>query len=183
MGPQPFIDTATPRRIYNAMKLIPNNPHRNIETFVKYLLSLYHKDFPAVRKYWKEQVSDVIQLTHKTVSPLGWTRYFFGDINKQHAVFRSAVAHQSQNLSVDLINRSYLRIYLELVLPSNGEFRLKAQIHDSIVAQIKNNERKTYYQQRMKQLMDVPLMVHGREMRIPTDLKVGSIWGKMEKLS
>lgn len=179
MGPQPFIDTATPRRVYNAMKIV-NTPYRDIEAFVKYLLSLYHKRFPEVRQYWKRDVSDVIAISNKTVSPLGWTRYFFGDIQKNHSVFRSAVAHQSQNLSVHIINREMLQIYYQLVLKSNGEFRLKAQIHDSIFAQVLTSKLDHYVPQ-MEALMKTEVQVHKRKMKIPVDIKVGKTWGKMEK--
>ncbi len=181
MGPQPFIDTATPKRIYAAMGMLKWKG--NMEEFVKYLLSLYHKGYTQVRKFWKEGVMDQILATNKTVSPLGWTRYFFGNPMKNHAVFRAAVAHQSQNLSVHIINKEYWWIYKELVTARSadvklGEFRLKAQIHDSILAQVKD-ERLEFYDKRMKEIMErQKITVRGRVMLLPSDTKIGKNWGK-----
>lgn len=180
MGPQPFIDTATPKRIYQAMGMLKWKG--NMEEFVKFLLSLYHKGYTKVRTFWKEEVMDKLLATNKTVSPLGWTRYFFGNPMKNHAVFRGAVAHQSQNLSVHIINREYWQIYKRLVTGREegvvvGEFRLKAQIHDSILAQAKK-ERREYYQKRMLEIMtSEKVVVKGRIMLLPTDVKVGENWG------
>lgn len=180
MGPNPFIDTATPQAVFAAMKLV-GYPGRNIEEFVKYLLSLYHKRFPEVRTYWKEKVLDVIKVSNKSVSPIGWTRHFFGDIVKQHKVFRGAVAHQSQNLSVDLINESFYKVYQELMLPSKGEFRLIAQIHDSILGQAVKGKAVEYAKAVQKIMLRNQPEIHGRKMLIPVDIKVGQSWGAYDE--
>jgi hypothetical protein len=180
MGPDPFIDTATPRKVYNAM-VITKSPIRNITAFAKYLLSLYHKMNPELKRDMWPRVKAEVTATHMSRSHLGWVRYFFGNPSKQHATFREAVAHQSQNLSVHLINRAFWRVYKYLVLPANGEFRLKAHIHDSIFAQIKS-EKKEEYMKRMYELMFEPVTIFSRTMIIPTDFKVGKIWGEMKKI-
>jgi len=180
MGPDPFIDRVTPKKMYTAM-ILTKSPLRNMESFAKYLLSLYHKMNPELKsQMWPAVKSDVAS-THLSVSHLGWTRYFFGNPIKQHKVLREAVAHQSQNLSVHLLNRGMWRIYVQLVLPSNGDFRLKAQIHDSILAQIRK-EKTLEYAEKMKEIMDIPVDIFGRTLRIPTDFKTGTTWGKMTEL-
>lgn len=180
MGPDPFIDTVTPKKMYNAMKLT-GTKLRNLEEFAKYLLSLYHKMNTELKTNMWPSVKHEVATTHMSVSPLGWTRYFFGNPAKQHKVLREAVAHQSQNLSVHALNKSLWRIYVDLVLPSNGEFRLKAQIHDSIFVQAKK-EKALEYAAKMKVLMDIPIKVHDRTMRIPTDFKIGPTWGDMKEV-
>lgn len=186
MGHEPFIDTATPQTVYNSMKLVGWKAGP-MEAYVKYLLSLYHKKFTRVKGYWKTDVFDVIAATHKTVSVLGWTRYFFGDVHRNHKVFRGGVAHQSQNLSVHLINREWWRLYKELMLPSNGEFRLIAQIHDSILAQCMNPSQQVAedYTKEMKRIMtEAETVMHGRKMIMPVDVKMSGwqgFWGAYDE--
>jgi len=148
----------------------------NLKTFAKMLLDSYHKPFPRVRK-WYGEIKHEVATTSKLVSPLGHVRHFFGDINTNHNVLRSAVAHQPQNLSVSILNRGFCRVYTELVLPGNGDIRLKAQIHDSIFGQIRIGTR-DYYAPRIIACMDNPVTVHGRLLRIPVDIKFGRNWAE-----
>ena len=114
-------------------------------------------------------------------SPVGTARYFFGDITKNHKTFRSAVAHAPQHLSVKVLNRGFWRCYKELVLPSQGKFRLKAQVHDSVLAAWLKAERHIWHP-RMQECLTNPVEVHGRTLRIPIDSKVGPNWANMEKV-
>lgn len=180
MGPEPFIDRVTPKKMYEIMAMLGTKV-LNMKEFANYLLSLYHKTYPALRQTFYPAVKSEIQRTHKMVSPLGWVRYFFGDITNNHAVFRAAVAHGPQNLSVELINEGFYRVYEKLCLPSNGDFRLKAQIHDSIFCQVREGTE-MHYVEEMRKLMDFPVIVHGRSMLIPTEFKIGKSWGTMHEL-
>lgn len=177
MGPEPFIGRATPKRLFSAMAQLKTTI-RNLKDFAKYLLSLYHKPFPEIREQWYPAIKNEVQRTHMLISPLGWTRYFFGDINKHHSIFRAAVAHGPQNLSVELINEAYYNVYTQLVLPSKGEIRLKAQIHDSILLQCKEHKLEEVTA-RMNEIMAIPATINNRTMLIPSDFKVGYSWGDM----
>jgi len=182
MGPIPLIGRATPKRLYSAMSNL-KAPTKNLTEFAKWLLAIYHKPFHEIKQNWYPATKLEIQRTHKLISPLGWTRYFFGDISKQHAVFRAAVAHGPQNLSVELINKAFWRVYRDLVIPSNGSVRLKAQVHDSIIIQCKGEQLREVTMQ-MNKIMNIPCEVHGRVMRIPTEFKVSKIngsWGEMDE--
>lgn len=161
---------------------IPRRNHpkeMTIKQFASYLLEFYHTPFPRIRK-WYEEIKHEVLMTHKLVSPLGHTRYFFGDISKNHKVLRSAVAHQPQNLSVSLLNKGFWKLYKECVLPSKGAFRLKAQIHDSCPFQYKKEERDKWVPKALE-LLTNPVEVHGKTLLIPMDAKVGSTWGDMKK--
>ena len=150
-----------------------------LRQFSQFLLDSYHKPFPRVREFYKE-IKNEIATTGYLVSPLGHTRKFFGDINKDHTMLRSAVAHKPQNLSGAVLNKGYLRFYKDLVLPGNGDVRLKAQIHDSLLGQIRE-DMVDYYAPRILECMDNPIVVHGRTMRIPVDIGFGKNWGKFDK--
>lgn len=151
----------------------------NLKVFAQLLLDSYHKPFPRIRT-WYGEIKDEIKNTGFLVSPLGHTRKFFGDINTNHNMLRGGVAHQPQNLSVTILDRGFNRVYHELVLPGNGNIRLKAQIHDSIFGQIRLGMRE-YYAPRILACMDNPVVVHGRTLRIPVDIKFGLNWAEGDK--
>ena len=148
----------------------------NLKQFVKMLLDSYHGPFPRIREWYKELKSE-IKSTGFIVSPLGHHRRFFGNIDTDHNMLRGAVAHQPQNLSVTILDRGFNRIYSELVLPGNGNIRLKAQIHDSCFGQIRLGMR-GYYGPRILACMDNPVIVHGRRLSIPVDIKFGNNWAE-----
>lgn len=145
-----------------------------LKKFAASLLEGYHKPFPRVKMWYKELYNE-IRDTGMLVGPTGHTRKFFGDITKNHTMLRGAVAHQPQNLSVSVLDRGLQRVYKELVLPGNGDIRIKAQIHDSIFGQWKIGMR-DYYAPRVLECMNNPTIVHGRTMIIPVDIKCGKYW-------
>ena len=146
-----------------------------LKQFAQMLLDLYHKPFPRVRE-WYGEIKNEIAATGFLVSPYGGhTRRFFGDITVNHNMLRGAVAHQPQNLSVRILDIGLNRVYHELVIPGNGNIRIKAQIHDSIFGQIRLGMRE-YYAPRILSCMDNPVVIHGRTLRIPVDIKFGHNW-------
>ena len=149
-----------------------------LKGFATLLLDSYHKPFPRVREWYKEVYNEVRD-TGYIVSPLGHTRKCFGDITRDHAMFRGLVAHQPQNLSVEILNIGFNRVYNEIVIPSEGAVRLKAQIHDSIFGQVRI-DKLNYYAPQITGAMDNPVVVHGRTLRIPVDFKYGKNWGKYD---
>ena len=189
MGAKTFIENIGAKILFEAaQKLglrIVDLPKKNrteeltLRGFATFLLERYHVPFIRVREWYKEVRSEV-QTTRMLRSPLGHTRVFFGDITTNHNVFRGAVAHAPQNLSVSILNRGFWRVYKELVIPSQGRFRLKAQIHDSIKATWPVEERDVWLPQ-MLECMTNPVEVHGRTLHIPIDAKVGITWAGMKK--
>lgn len=159
-------------------KKIPEG-YMSIKQFASYLLDAYHNPFPRVRMWYKEIAAEVAS-THMLVSPLGHTRYFFGDITKDHNMLRGAVAHAPQNLSVSILNIGLMRIW-KLVKASKGLVRFKAQIHDSVFLQI-HNSILTQTIPQLQQCLYNPVAVNGRNLVIPVDYKIGMSWGHMEEV-
>lgn len=189
MGAKTFIENIGVQILHETaknlgIKLVPiprkNHPEeKTITSFAKDLLEAYHVPFPRVREWYKE-IYQEIQQTGMLTSPLGHVRKFFGNIAKEHDMLRGAVAHQPQNLSVSILNKGYWKVYKQLVVPSKGRFRLKAQVHDSILSQYPKAERDYWVPKKMA-LMRNPVVVHGRTLVIPIDAKVGPNWKQMEK--
>ena len=186
MGAGTFIENITAKVLYVTApklgitlvekQLKPTATVMTIKQFAKLLLDAYHGPFPRIREWYKE-VHGEIKATGTLTSPLGHVRHFFGNIDKDHTMFRSAIAHGPQNLSVSVLNIGFQKIYKELVLPGKGDIRLKAQIHDSNLGQYKI-ELRDFYLPRIQALCDNPVIVHGRTLRIPTDLKYGQNWAE-----
>jgi DNA polymerase I-like protein with 3'-5' exonuclease and polymerase domains len=152
---------------------------RTLRGFAKELLEGYHKPFPRVRE-WYNEIKMEIKTTGRLVSPLGHTRVFFGNIDRDHTMLRSAVAHQPQNLSVEVLNIGVERAYKEILIPSNGDFRMKAQVHDSILGQWRIS-RRDEFAARLADCMHNPVKIHGRTMVIPIDIKTGLNWGEADE--
>jgi DNA polymerase I-like protein with 3'-5' exonuclease and polymerase domains len=133
-GTQNLITGAAPLGLKITLSKTPKSDEISLKAFATSLLESYHKPFPRVREWYKEIQTD-IATTKMLRSPLGWTRYFFGDITKDHNMLRGAVAHAPQNLSVQILNIGLWKIW-QLVKASQGKIRFKAQIHDSIFLQV-----------------------------------------------
>lgn len=139
--------------------------------FAKRLLDSYHIPFPEVSQWW-EKIKKEIATTGKLVSPTGHVRVFFGDITKDHKVWRSGVAHQPQNLSVENLGLGYWRAWkYSQQYPVKEAIRLKTQIHDSLNGQVLISEARTVLP-KLAQLVRAECMVNGRLMTIDVDIEV-----------
>lgn len=187
MGAKTFVENVTVKVLHEAattlsIKLVPTPKKENERTilgFAAELLDKYHHPFKRIRPWYEELKSEVLT-TGKLVSPLGHTRVFFGDVARDRRMLQQIVAHQPQNLSVSILNKGMWRIYRDMVvlpLPplSLGDFRLKAQIHDSILAQYRK-ELREIVKKMMIERMTNPVEVKGRVLRIPLDGKQGFRW-------
>ena len=187
MGAATFIENAGAQNLIDSSSTLgikiyvgdkPSTKDITLKKFSTTLLDSYHKPFPRVRE-WYAKTREAIASRKMLVSPLGHTRYFFGDITKDHMMLRSAVAHAPQNLSVSILNIGLWKIW-ELVKKSKGELRLKAQIHDSILGQ--NLKSKPELRDQVIECLQNPVTIYNRVLLIPTDCKIGSSWGDMTEL-
>jgi DNA polymerase I-like protein with 3'-5' exonuclease and polymerase domains len=188
MGAKTFIENAGVQNLligasHLGRKITLNKKAKADETtlqeFATELLESYHKPFPRVREWYKEIATD-IATRHMLSSPLGYTRYFFGDINKDHNMLRGAVAHSPQNLSVAILNIGMMKVW-KLVKQEKNKVRMKAQIHDSVFLQIKDEYINSLLPV-ILHLMDNGVEIHGRVLRIPVDYKIGKSWASMKEV-
>jgi len=161
------------------MTKIPKEGEMSFKDFAAMCLEKFHAPFPRIKE-WYEDVKLRIITTHKLVSPLGWTRYFFleRDGKLSYTAQTEAIAHEPQNLSVSILNIGLWQVW-QMTKESNGEFRLKAQIHDSILAQFKDD--KPELTERMNDCLQNPVVIHGKTLLIPTDVKTSKVWKEPEE--
>ncbi len=182
MGAETFIQNAGVDNLMYAastlgIKIGPLPGQITLKGFATMLLNKYHMPFARIRP-WYAEVKNEISSTHMLKSPLGHTRYFFGDIQKKHQIFASAVAHGPQNLSVSILNIGWWKQW-QLQKREPGDFRMKAQIHDSAPFQYRKGREDI--RKEAIECFNNPVVIHGRTLRIPVDYKSGVNWGNMKK--
>jgi DNA polymerase I-like protein with 3'-5' exonuclease and polymerase domains len=174
MGWATFIDSVGLEKLLHYRKLVGFKG--TIKEFAIHCLALYHELYPEVKEGWETTVKEVAT-TGKIVTPDGWTRIILGDIVHSHAVMRSCVAHKSQHFSVVGINRAFWELFYYVQVPSKGEYRLKGQIHDSIVSQAIEGKAKEYAK-KQEEIMDIEQETPFGVMRIPLETDISYYWKK-----
>lgn len=153
----------------------------------EYLLECFDKAYPTVQHGWYDAIVEIVASTKMLTSPLGWTRYCFSNPKKSKREKDGYIAHCPQNLSVGIINEGFKRIFWEIAVPNYKHFRLKAQIHDSVLGQYRLGYQHLVFRARELLTMSLPVkdMVKGQEriMTIPVTIKVGKNWGSMEEIT
>lgn len=180
MGPETFIDNLDDiQTLFLAAKILgvvltlnPKAPkEKTPKDFAKQLLDAYHIPFPEVQQWWESIFMEVLT-TNKLINPItGHVRYFFGDPRRNKKIQRQAVAHQSQNFSVDNLNTGYLKAYQYMLsLEDPRILRLKTQIHDSLVGQVLVGYARQVIPV-LKELLTPRVIVHGQEMVINVEVE------------
>jgi hypothetical protein len=147
------------------------------------LINAYDIAYPEVRKnpdslyaWIKANVGSTQLLT----SDIGWTRYCFADPSKSKPALNMYSAHVPQALSVGVLNEGFKEGYWKVIKPNYKHIRLKAQIHDSILGQVRIGYEHLVMElravlQRKVNVMDKDGVV--RVMEIPVAAKIGKPGG------
>lgn len=177
MGEGVMLDTMGPRYVADAKRLLKLPAKLPLKKVCGYLLGIYEKTYPRVKKDWYASIVQTIRVSGMLVSPLGWTRKFFGKPAENKRDLNAAVAHAPQNLSVSIINRVFYSIWRDQIYGDlRGRIRIKAQIHDSILFQyrIECPDVPSIVQLRMRRTIPVTdCFGTTREMTIPPDMSAG----------
>jgi predicted nucleotidyltransferase len=197
MGDTVMLQTMGPKLVAKAKITLKLPAHFTLKMVCAHLLDVYDKTYPRVRGLGYDAIIKEITTTGRLVSARGWTRIFFGKPSRSNKpMLNAAVAHPPQNLSVDSINEEFYNVWRATVYGSyykdkqeihcdlRGLVRIKAQIHDSIFFQ--------YRQERP----DLPKIVEGimqtkvdikgadgvtRTMFIPSDISAGKTrWSELK---
>lgn len=204
MGAGVLIDTMGLDKIWEAkrlLKLLYNEP-RDIAS---HLLGTFHKTYPRIKAGYYVSVVSEIGTTRKLTSRAfhhtkfnlrarseskkvediakawiesgDWTRFCFGNPDKNKSDLNSYVAHCPQSLNARTLNEAFLQVFYEIALPNPTSFRLHAQIHDSILFSYKSDSYKLA--ERVRECMEIPVTVRDvsgtyRTFTVPAALKIGT---------
>jgi hypothetical protein len=183
-----LLSTMGEENVDRAKALLKLPSYWNRRKVCEYLLESYDKAYPTVRNEksgWYGAIVTIVRTCHILTSPLGWTRYCFGDPTKSKRQKDSLIAHIPQNMSVGIINEGFKELFWKLQVPNSKNFRLKAQVHDSILGQVRIGYEKELLP-KVISIMTRPTKVKDlvkgieRIMTIPVTMKVGHNWASME---
>lgn len=179
MGADVLQETMGVLALLEAQRLLRLPPFMKTLDVAGYLLSRFDATYPTIRGAWYDSVIKEIETTGKLyIAATGWTRRTFLRPRRTKLDLNAAVAHKPQSLSVQLVNKAFLKVWRELQLGKyKGKFRLKAQVHDEIVFQTKP-EILDQATEDVADIMVIPTVVEGRTMTIPSTIATGYYWSE-----
>jgi DNA polymerase-1 len=141
--------------------------------------TLYFKAFPGIPR-WHEDVARQIQTHGCIVTAFGRARMFYGRLNDKETI-KEAIAHEPQSTVADIVNYGLLRIWHNLTKREYPVYPL-ANGYDSLLLLVANTPDLPRICESILHMIETPLLVEGRKMLIPAELKIGMTWGEMYKV-
>lgn len=136
MGANVLVDTMGAKALRKAQKLLHLPKHWDLKGIAQHLLNAYEKAFPDVKSIYYKSIISEIKVTNRLTGDTGWTRYCFSQATDSKTALNSYVAHVTQSLNAMILNKAFLNVFNSLGL--NPNFKLIAQIHDSILCMIRH---------------------------------------------
>lgn len=107
-----------------------------------------------------------------------WTRVCFGKPWESKLDLNSYVSHPPQSLNAQTLNEAFMEVFYKVALPHAENFRLYAQIHDSIFHAYREGHE--YLSDQVKKLMEIPVTVRDvsgnyHKFTVPAALKIGKV--------
>lgn len=149
-----------------------------LKEVAEYLLAQFHKTYPQLGgTFYPGVVSDVMT-KRMLVGATGWTRYCFGDPQKNKLDKNAYVAHVPQSLNAMTLDEAFLRVFYEIAIAEKhrNNFKLCAQIHDSIFFQFREGHE--YLCEMVRERMEIPVTIRAydgivRTFTVPAAIKAG----------
>ena len=139
----------------------------------------YHRLYPEVR-LWHAKVREEVVHTGRLTNPFGRVRTFYEALGaialtvrmsrEQH---KDAIAFLPQSTAPDILNRGMLASWEALPY-----MWLHVQMHDGYLASVPDSCVKESCDKALQDLKIV-VMIHGRPLMVPAEMKVGWNWGEM----
>ena len=183
MGWAVLIDTMGEDKILEAQKLLGLPKRFTLREVAEHLLSVFAATYPVVRVDYQDWVRREVALHKKFTGATGWTRYCFSDPSKSKQALNAYVAHNPQSLNAMVLNKAYIRVFTDIALPNPRDFKLMAQIHDSIFFQYRIGRDDLAH--KVKELMEIPVKIKDikgieRTFTVPAALKCGQkYWSEL----
>jgi DNA polymerase I-like protein with 3'-5' exonuclease and polymerase domains len=150
------------------------------------LLDGFDKTFPIVRGKSYTNIKDEVRSTGQLVGPTGWTRVCFSDPSDNKRAMNMYAAHKPQSLAAMVLNTAYTRVFNEVWRNNTNDFKLLAQVHDSIIFQYRIG--RDDLPRRVASCMDIHTNVMDifgitHDLNVPVDLKGnGKRWSELESI-
>jgi DNA polymerase I-like protein with 3'-5' exonuclease and polymerase domains len=180
MGPDVLVDTMGEEAVYEAARLLKLPRQWTAREIAEHFLKGFDKTYPTIRGEYHVWVINQILTTRLLKGATGWTRYCFDNPKKSKPALNAYVAHNPQSLNAMVLNKAYMRVFYDIAIsPAHrGNFKLLAQIHDSIFFQYREGHE--YLADMVKERMEVPVRIRDikgieRTFTVPAALKLGKL--------
>ena len=183
MGWAVLIDTMGEDKIAEAKTLLHLPKGLTLREVAEHLLAVFTRTYPVVRIDYQDWIRLTIAKTSLLTGATGWTRYCFSDPSKSKPALNGYVAHNPQSLNAMVLNQAFIKVFTDVALPNPKDFKLLAQIHDSILFQYREGREDLAY--KVKELMEIPVQIKDikgvqREFTVPAALKHGKkYWAEL----
>lgn len=200
MGPYILIETMGEENIVKAKKLLRLNRFWSYMQVADYLLERFHATYPGIKKVFYVGVVNEIATTkllvhHIMRRPSTWsakkdsddvwevdpdtlTRMCFGSPDKSKQALNSYIAHPPQSLNARTLNKAWMKVFFDIAIHPNyrDNFKLLAQIHDSILFQYRIGHE--YLCEMVRERMEIPVTIRAydgeiRTFTVPAGIKNG----------
>lgn len=184
MGWAVLIDTMGEDKVAEARKLLGLPSRYTLREVAEHLLDVFTRTYPVVRIDYQNWIRNEVTLKHRLVGATGWTRYCFMDPVKNKLALNAYVAHCPQSLNAQVLNQAWLKVFVEIALKEPKDFKLMAQIHDSVFFQYRIGREDLAH--KVKELMEIPVTIKDikgieRTFTVPAALKHGKrYWSELE---
>ncbi len=186
MGAQMLLDTMGIKNVLRARDLLGLPKFWTLLKVTQYLLDQFAATYKVVKGPWYDYIRYQVKTHKMLVSPLGWTRYCFGNPEKNKLDLNALVAHPPQNLNAGTLNLAWRKVFYNVALPNPKDFKLCAQIHDSIVFQYRVGRTDLVWAVHDCMVMDTPVTdIFGttRVLRVPVAMKgEDQIWSRIKSM-
>lgn len=177
MGGQVMVDTMKIEKVLAAKRMLKLPSNFTPLMVTNYLLTSYAKTYPTVKGPWYDKVTNDVRSTGLLVGPTGWTRRCFGKPWNNKSDLNALVAHPPQSLNAKTLNKAYLNIFRSIYLNNPKDFKLCAQVHDSVLFQYRIGREDLLWQ--VYDNMIIPTQVKDtfnitRTLTVPVDMKGGA---------
>jgi len=176
MGEAIMLETMGIEKVLEAQRLLGLPKYFSPIQVTGHLLAVFAKTYPVVARDYPEWVVATIAAKHMLVGATGWTRYCFKNPAQDKRAKNAYVAHNPQSLNAMTLNIAFKRVFYEVWLPNQRDFKLYGQIHDSILFGYRIGFE--HLAQEVKRCMEfvVPVTdIKGitRDLLVPVDLNIG----------
>ncbi len=124
---------------------------------------------------WRAAIIKEVEETRRLTNAFGRVRFFLGDFEE---IKREGLNFPIQSTAADITNDAMIDLVCKL--PKNA--RLCNYGYDSLMVEsTKSGARRVC--ELLRECMEAPVEINGREVSFPIDIKVGTDWGNMNDLT
>lgn len=178
MGWSVLVDTMGEDMVWSAKRLLNLPKSYGLRETTEHLLASFHKTYPGLSGTYYPWVVSNAMTTRMFTGATGWTRYTFLNPKENKLHKNALVAHNPQSLNAMVLNQAYIDVFYNIAIhPEHSKnFKLCAQIHDSILFQVRIGHE--YLAQEVKHRMERPVTITGcdkvtRTFTVPAAIKGG----------